>query len=530
MRAFKKLCSLLLVFVMLFSVVACNGEYNYATGGGSNGGGSDEPIPPEMDDDPTNDFTVTLRADGQTYSPRMEMWARWTDLESGAVFQSPIDKNGVARIDGLDGDYRVTLSAVPNEYTYNPNTYKATNYDRNIVLDLYTLNRLTGNGTGIYDCVHFSKTGVYSATIKTPEDAIFFQYAPDRSGTYTIESWADTTADNINPYIEVYGGHSQYKYFIRTVDDGGTMGSYTINFVHNVQIADENISSGGQAVYTFAIKADSKNNKYPITITFAVKRDGDFELGGLHTGGGLVVPEFDFTNYWKIDHEHDGKTLQYPEYQYNTNTYVFDENRFKVWKTDDGGDGFYHLYDKTKYAETDGYGPILYANITSACRFIDKAFTDIEYNGRDSNGAGETVNANLRLQGKNYKHFIEGYSQLATLGQINGGAYYCVNDCPCHDSSKKKTDWACPTDCTKCNSGCRKCPEALIGHEGYQAYANGDGMVAVTSELKEFLSLYCESQQFFYDGQGSLEKNPVDGRNYQAKGDSGWLFACAYYE
>ena len=523
MKAFKKIIALFFAVLMLFSATACNGEYEFAIGGGTTGNGSgDEYVPPVLDDDPTNDFTVTLRADGKAYTPRMEMFARWSDGFS--VHVAKIDNTGVARIDGLDGDYRVTLSAVPNEYTYDPNSYLATNDNRNIVLDLYTLNRLSGGGTGLYDCYKFSKTGVYCAVVENADDAIYFEYAPDGSGTYSIESWADTTADMINPYVDVYIGSSQWKQYVYTTDDGGTMGSYTINFLHTVQIAKENISTGGggQAVYTFAIKADSKNNKYPITITFAVKRDGNFELGGVDniSGNEMVIPTFDFSNYNVADHEYGSEyTVTYPEYAFagSNNVYVFDQDLFKV-----GADGLYHVYNEEKYADTDGFGPILYADITKACRFIDRAFSAIEYNNK-----GETINSALRIGKKNYKHFIEGYTWLSTYGNINGGAYYCNNNCPCHDAEKSTADWACTIDCTKCKADCRRIPAELIGHEGYQAYANSQGKVAVTEELRNFLLEYVgkEKGAFFNDGMGNLEK-----RGYQAKGDSGWLIACSYYE
>ena len=78
--------------------------------------------------------------------------------------------------------------------------------------------------------------------------------------------------------------------------------------------------------------------------------------------------------------------------------------------------------------------------------------------------------------------------------------------------------------------GKARCPEELMGFEGYQAYANSDGLVPVTEELRDFLLGYCFNNQYFYDGLGSLEKAPVNGKYYQAVGDSGWLFACAYYE
>jgi hypothetical protein len=35
---------------------------------------------------------------------------------------------------------------------------------------------------------------------------------------------------------------------------------------------------------------------------------------------------------------------------------------------------------------------------------------------------------------------------------------------------------------------------------------------------------------FFYDGKGTQENVRIDGKYFQAVGDSGWLFGCAYYE
>ena len=445
-----------------------------------------------------------------------------------------MDENGVARIDGLDGDYNVTLDGVPNEYTYNPNSNLATNNERSIVLNMYRLNFLSGGGTGIYNCYSFRKTGVYCAVIDDPEDGIFFEYAPDGSGTYSIESWMDVTADNVNPYIEVYYGNSQWKQYEKTIDDGGAVGSYTINFVHTVQIAKENISSGGQATYTFAIKAESKNDKYPIIVTFAVKRDGEFELqrpgGTTGTSSTMAIPEHDFSDFNIEDHTYDnGYRVKYPEYTMaGTTIRVFDERKFKIWKKKDGGDDFYHVYDLEKYPDTNGYGPVLYARITAATRFVDVAFNKIEY------ANGQVINAALSVGGKNYKHLIEGYTQLATMGNINDSTYYCVSECPCHDIEVSSAGWACPTTkdadgnvvkCANCHAECRGIPPELVGFEGYQAYANKDGYVPVTAELREFLLGYANKQTFFYDGRGSMEE-----KGYQAVGDSGWLFACAYYE
>lgn len=533
MTKFNRFLCLILVLLSIISLFSCKGEIIQG-GGGKNDTDTDTETDvtdtntdtnnqPEMNDDPTDDFTVTILADGQPFKPRIDMNVYWNDGFS--IHTAPVDKEtGVARIDGLDGDYRVSLSAVPNEFTYDPNSNVATNDDRNIILNLYTLNHLSGGGTGLYDCYSFSKTGVYCAVIDSPEDAIYFQYAPDRSGMYSIESWIDITEDNINPYVEVYYGSAQWKAYEKTINDGGAIGSYTINFVHNVQIAAENISSGGgQATYTFVVKAETKNNKYPVTVTFAVKRDGEFELSRPGTGGtaqGMIVPEYDFSTHVKEDHEYGSDyTLVNAEYKYgDTNIYVFDQERFKLWEKSKGGDGFYHVYDTDKYPETNGFGPILYAYLTKPCRFIDVAFSKIEYNSK-----GEMINSALSVNGSNYKHFIEGYTQLAS--NIN---YYCVQGCPCHRGSTE--GMACNKKCGNCLSDCRRIPEELIGNEGYQSIANSDGLVPVTEEIQIFLEGYCLKEIFFYDGLGTIENRVYNGKTYQAVGSSGWLFACAYYE
>lgn len=528
----KKLISLFLIALTLLSFVSCTGEYQFGvvntdsstdsstdlstdTDTNTDTGSSDY-VPPTMNDDPTDDFVVTIKADGQPYTPRMEMFVYWNDGFS--IHKARVDEKGVARIDGLDGDYNVTLSAVPNEYTYNPNDNLATNDNRSIELNLYTLNLLSGSGTGIYDCYNFKKTGVYRATINSPEEAIFFQYAPDGMGTYSIESWVDITADNINPCVDVYYGSSQWKQFEKTINDGGPIGSYTINFIHEVSIAKENISGGGQATYTFALRAEEKNGKYPIAVTFAVKRNGDFELPKaeniMTSSNGMIVPTYDFTGFNREDHEYgDEYELVTPEIFYSGRTYVFDEKRFKLWEKNDGGDDFYHLYDEELYASTNGYGPILYAHIKSATRFVDKPFTAVEYNDK-----GEIVYNNLG----SYKHLIEGISNTARPGH-----YYCSSLCTCHSASD--TIWACPSNCSSCHDECTPCKPELMSFEGYQHYANTDGLVPVTKDIKNFLFAYCEKQEFFKDGIGTLENKLVAGKYFQAVGDSGWLFGCSYY-
>lgn len=542
MSTLKRALALILSLLMLFSLFSCE-EYRGATGRPSVGGGSEEDDDePQLNDDPTDDFTVTLKIKGQTesYSPRIDIDVFWSDGTS--VHKAKVNTQGVARIDGLDGDYRITLSALPNELTYDPNAHIATNDSRNVVVDLYPINFLSGGGTGMYDCYQFSASGVYSATLSGPSDRIFFEYSPKAQGVYTIESWADVTADEINPFIDVYGGHSNFKYFDKTVQSGSSEGSYTINFKYQVQIVEEQISSAGQVSYTFAVGAESKYNQYPITVTFAVKINNEIEPTPLRpvVDTQTAVPKFDLTSYDKAAHENTaGLSVKYPEYAFNSNTFVLDKSLVALWRTEDGGDGFYHVYDEEKYAATGGFGPILYAKISQSCRFLDKSFSRIEY---DRNG--DLINKSLTVGGYNYKAFIEGVSALSTAGAFNGGNYFCAANCPCQTSADSTpamtaTDWVCPESCTRCNDSCEKCPDGLYDYmgtgerfAGYAAYANSDGGVAVNEDLQKFLQDFAlsDSAYLFRDGGGFIDGKAWGKNYYQAPTGSEWLFACYYYE
>jgi hypothetical protein len=426
-----------------------------------------------------------------------------------------VDENGVARIDGLDGDYRVTLSAPPHGYAYDPNSYEATNFNRNIVLDLYDLNTVSGGGTDLYGCYALATTGIYSVKINKPGELVYFEFAPQLNGTYTVESWASIADDEINPLATAYYGGSSYKHSPYEVKDEGAVGSFTRNFVHTVKIADEMISGGGSQTFTFALSAESKSGNYPIIYSFAIKRDGGFDLE--HAARTMMPVTADMSHFdFDAFHALAGGKIQGAETLFKDKdgnekpgAYVFEEEgNYKLWKISEGGDGVYHVYDKEKYPETNGYGPILVAYITEPCRFVDAAFTKIESFGNKA----LTVNGGT----ENYKQFIEGWESLASQG------YYCLNDCPCHKA--EDVNKACPPGCAGCKLNCTPCPEDMMGKEGYAAWCNADGVAPVTEELADFLQKFAISQRYFADGDGWAEQ-----RGIYAYEDSQWLFACGYY-
>lgn len=513
MNRLKKAMALLLLLSCSLSLFACGRFKDAVDIGGGKEEGSKKPPSAEFDDDPTNDFTVTLRLNGKAYSPTVAINVYWSDGYD--IFIAPVDESGVARIDGLDGDYQITLSTVPTGYAYDANGYTATNLERNVYLDLYDLNAVRGQGTDLYSCYGVSNTGIYSVTISEPGEMAYFEFAPQTNGTYTVESWASVAEDEINPIAVAYYGSSSYKHSPYTVEGLGAVGSFTRNFVHTIEIADQMISGGGSQTFTFAVTAESKSGVYPLTLTFAIKRNGGFDLNGVQRTMMPVTADmshFDFEAF----HALAGKKIVGAETLFvdkdgneKPGAHVFDQDRYKLWKISEGGDGVYHVYDEEKYPSTGGYGPVLVAYITAPCRFVDSALTMIESHGNKA----LTVNGGTQ----NYKHFIEGFHALVE------SSYYCVPECPC--AKKPDHPGACPLECAECHSNCNQCPEDMIGVEGYNAWCNSDGVAPVTAELADFLQKFAITQRYFADGDGWAEKSGI-----YAYEDSQWLFACGYYK
>lgn len=502
-----RIIALLLTVVMIFSLASC-GEYR--PGQVTPGGGNKPGEAPNIDNDPTNDFTVQLRLNEQPYIPTVSMSVYWNDGYN--VHIADVDETGMARIDGLDGDYRVTLSTVPQGYAYDSNAYVATNDNRNIIIDMYDLNLLRGSGTGIYECYQISSTGVYTVTLQSESDMSYIQFAPQTNGVYTVESWADTSLDDVSPYCLAYLGTSQYKYGEYRVTDVGICGSYTRNFIHTVNIADENISSGGgQVTFTFAVGAETKSGVYPVNLTFAVKRNGGFDLERNEKQNMIPTHDWSAFDFNRFNALAGGRIVGAETlYPGTTDCYIFNEDNYKVWEVSEGGDGVYHRYDTELYPDTNGYGPVLVCYITEACRYIDRSFTTIE----DAGNAALTVDGIY-----NYRLFIKGFSAMAEQG------YYCVTDCLCHlDGSLP----ICDVGCTECHEECVQPTAEEKATKGYADLVNSDGVAPVTPELAKFLQGFAITQRYFADGAGWVETSstaPID-----AYEDSQWLFACGYYD
>ena len=566
----KKWLAMLLAAITLAGLCAC-GEYNQAI---SPEGEQTTPSQEQTEQPPAQEpgeegYSVTLTYNGKPFTETGEILAQWTDGYS--FYTAPFD-GGVAKVGNLDGDYRVTLSALPQGFTYDPNKYTAKADARAVEIELYRVEIPRGAGSDEYHCIGLRKTNYYRAEFVRPGQKIFFEFVPTSAGVYVIESLMDTAAQEYNPIMMVYVGSSQFKLFDHQQDDGGAENGYTKNFRYEMRVDDDEIG----AVFTFAIQLDAKTDKFPQYVDFALMLESTYnrqdtvsvmqiphEMYGLMFGHlnalrNMTVEQFcaevgmsgkeGVAAYEKLktlkftqDEEYYAQSVQnlyavmhesqyvyvasYLRGLYNASgAYVGAEivkNSRNVFDGDayalNPATGVYHVFDAQKYAATGGFGPMLYADITVPCRFLDAAFPMIEYMGNKA--------LTLASGTKNYKQFIEGYDALIVdPPSLDLGPYFCVMACPCRSG---RCDGACTTSCQYCHADCRRVHPLQIRGLGYADMVNRDGKFPVTPELKQFLQEYSISQLLFRDGNGWVEENP--NIKVDAMEDDQWLFACGYY-
>ncbi len=507
----KKILKSLLVCMLAVSLTACS----YTGIIGVTRPGATEHTGPVDPSDP-NAFTVTLTLDGKPYKPDAEMYAQWTDGYS--YHTAKFSEDGVAGVSGLDGDYRVTLSGVPEGCSYDVNGYQASSDNRHVVIDIRSIlgSNKRGEGTGLYEpqIIELTKLGIYRVTLWDENTVVYYQFYPQESGKYSVESLADVTQDQINPAAEIYNGTAAYKNYAYKMDDGGaeSASGYTKNFKYECQVSKDMIGN----VFAFGVSATSKDGKWPVVVDIAIKLNGGYDPTGQTSS--MVVPVEEFQQAPNWSGAFVGAEIPV---EGSSDRYLFDAGRYKMWPKDEGGDGYYHLYDEVKYAQYGGYGPTLYAKISQPHRFAELPFTHIE----DPGNSALTVDNGA----SNYKHFIQGWDDLISLKDWGAGlrfCYYCCAECPCFPKDAT-VGHACPPGCQTCHENCRPCPPELMGKPGYADFCNADGCYPVTQELKDFLQKFSISQLYFQDGNGWVENNPVI--NVYAYEDSQWLFACGYY-
>ena len=567
----KKWFAISLALAALLGLCAC-GQYNSAVHSPETEQFTEgQTTAPEGETEPVEQpYTVTLTYNGKVFTATEGLIAQWTDDYS--YHTAPIE-NGKAEVESLDGDYRVTLSGLPDGFTYDPNAYIATGANRDVEIELYKVEVPRGAGADEYHCITLGKTGYYRTQYSRAGQLIFFEFVPTSAGFYVLESLVDTAAQQYNPVLMVYYGSSQYKIFDHEQDGGGAENGYTKNFRYEMLVDDEEIGS----VFTFAIRLDAKSEDFPQTVDFSIQLDSVFDREEIvctmpipsdmyalmfgHIKDLCAMTEQQFSDTVGVSGSQGTQMYEalkalkfttdeaeYPQSIQNlyavmresrfsavasylrgiynqTGNYVGAETLQNGRNVFDGdcyklnpATGVYHVYDEVKYAANDGFGPMLYADITVPCRFLDTAFNMVEYIGNKALTVADGS--------KNYKQFIEGYDALIIdPPSLDLGPYFCVSVCPCR--TQGRCEGACLYTCQYCHADCRRLKPLQMRGLGYADVVNAQGRFPVTPELQQFLQEYSCSQLLFRDGNGWVEENPTI--KVDAMEDDQWLFACGYY-
>lgn len=428
-------------------------------------------------------FTVTI-ANAPGELPE-DLEAIWTKNRKGSTeVYSAKFVDGVATVEGLNGEYRITLSYVPKfdnkEYTYDSNGYYANNLSRDVAITLEKIiavkqNDSGHNGADAYRGYEIRDYGTYRTTLNSEKDVVYYHFMIKKNGVYVFTSRVDTVANNINPIIEVWNGIriGQLNH-IQDISTGGTSGSFTKNFRFVANFATENLSS--ETAQVFGIKAKVNNIEFPITVDFTVERTGDYELEDFSgdpvyaKGPFLKTTEAGSWQYIYKDNSFvkDGKTY-----------YVQDESKVVFNKTD----RFYHVGTED--------GPLLFAKLTRCSEMVCSNFKEHCYN------LGFAWNP------------------------LNDGLIYPI----CPGPNGGYIDYSYMITSTK-------------GHDGYDKYCNDAGEHPVNQQIKEFLQAYAIKERFFADGEGICEDAELNGAAsmhtsglyLQSDENSMWLYNCGYYK
>lgn len=387
MKTLRKFLLILTALCLVFSFGAC-GTYTPPSGDGDGGGtivppgGGGTETPPEPDD---GSFTVTLLWNKESFTEEQYenidlLQAQWTDIETNEKFRANFNSEGVASIDGLDGDYQVTLVTPPDGFTYNPNIYQATNALTSVLIDLYQLTPTRGTGADKYNTIiTITQPGAYRVTLQNASQEIWFKVRPTERGIYSIESLVDVTANKINPILYRYSGSDAWisDEPEEIIDGGGAENSFTKNFRWELTLEQGSVG----APFPFVIRSTNTDpSAYPLVVDFIYDKDGDF-TGGVQPSV-PVYPEEDFSKWGDGDAQDitPAGTFTYCANRPGISNHLLDEEMVRL----NPEDGYYHYYDEV----TGEYGDLLFAKITQRTEVVDLPFTDprmsIYYlNGKD---------------------------------------------------------------------------------------------------------------------------------------------------
>lgn len=513
----KKFLILLLTLTIAIFCAGC-GTFTppIVTNPGNTGeGGNNTPIDPDIDPDA---FTVVLlRESGARFypDPDMNIKAAWTG--QGESYSASFGANGIAAISGLDGTYNVSLTNVPEGYTFDPNQdYTVYNDHKSVSIVLFVIADAPGAGTGFFAnsnsyAKEITNTGLYRAEINTPNQRVCYMFKPNQDGTYLIESLVNVHENAVNPIVDYYVANSAYVNEANpaTYDTGGPSGSFTKNFRFYADRA-----AGFDGNWALAIRASVQpGHSYPVYVDFRISYLHDSENNGVNVQANgpfadskTGTPTGDFTYIYKGEGSGDSVDKYIDDYK--VKLYWTDNNGNGIYDNGDGGDGFYHVLPQSEYNKEDSAinwdnCPYLYAKILQRSdiintseglmwhrqHYIDKSLQDTNHDyssPQDGNNVCQIKGElSLVLGTRTYYEFVHAYYK-----NLESSSY-----------STLKTLGVVPVNA--------EMQRFLYDFAKYNETTRGDG----TAPL-------------FDDGAGTAE----GAKGFSVAGpDSIWLFCCGYF-
>ncbi len=483
----KKFLLIILSVILVFGCTACDTLYTEYTpptnNGGTTGGGNTGTTPSTPDEDVDEDaFTVTLHVADTSAGANLTMpqltgvQAQWSN-SNGVYTASFNQKTATAIRTDLDGEYRVTLTKIPDGYTYDPNAYEADNYNRIVEIALYPLRSLTGGAGTKFNQYQIRTTGAYRFTFSNPNEMQYFIFQPVKQGMYTMSTFIDVTANEVTPEMTKYD-FPQVMGFKGTISGGGAEGSFTKNLKYPLNISAS--QAGGSFPFSISVTSTIALNKQgnfpsPVSVDFFIERDGEYTEDDMLNDMGYSAP-------YVAPPEDISAEFVTPEGTFrlfgNVNN---DLSTFEVIKN--GADGYYY-YDINEDGAVDSGDKQVFVLITQ-----NSIISYMASGGRNTTSNG-FVDASLicSMSADDVYLYRQRYDVF-----INGGTIP-----PASSSSKV--------------------------YLGYADCVNEDGVYPVTDELKEFLYIFSVCKRVFFDGTGDAE-----AAGYSADDDTCWLFACGYY-
>lgn len=478
-----------------------------------NGGDTPTPTPtPDPDPDPDpgdgeNAFTVQLvvksgdswinfseefydasdgnggsHASGWTYWEDIKV--QWTDRETNARYTASLDGDGKATRTDLDGDYKVTLTALPTGFTYEPNQNYVDNITRSVEIIIYQLysigdistRQMKLDATTWVNYYTLTSSGAYRIVLNSVTDNPIFCYRAPRQGTYSLRTLADVTANLVNPKLTVYKGNlaGGAIYHFDDKDDGGAANTYTKNIYWEYTLSSQ--EAGGDNALIFSLYSTSVDGTsgYPITIDFLIQRDGDYSKS--YSSTNVSVTE-DFTK----TPETPAGTFTFAAYRGGTSNGLMLDQSMVILNTEAGMSSILNEGNTVLMGEQatlhDGYYYYYTYDGDKTYTLTDRVYAAFNINNEVYESYGSDF-----LDSRVSFRYIEGYD----------GTYY------------NYTNFV----------------------STYRSNCNGDGVYPVNEEVALFFQLQAISQRFFNDGNGQAET----GAGYTSDEDSMWMYVCGWYE